>query len=251
MRTEELIAAVSEQSKENEKLEAIRRGLPLGKSFGGEILLSQKRGKPLTVRNTCVTGIWRTTFIRRLLVTLSCLYEKTEACFFVLSPRTEYGELLRLRAADVTVPYVTDGVQLSAALDTLKELLEMRRTGGGYPHIFLVLDGLETLDDDANGDLAVYRNIYDLLMRRTDIDVITGVELARSIFADYPGAFVGVGNCLVSTREDGKADVTYVNDDSSLTLPVSVVYPSEPSVMESIIFLNALPAADVNGENNA
>jgi hypothetical protein len=105
-----------------------------------------------------------------------------------------------------------------------------------------VLDGIETLDGcNKNEDLEEYRAVMDLLARRESVELIAGVELTKSIFSGYPGAFVGVGNCLVSTREEGKADVTYVNDDSSLTLPLPMTYPSEPSVMESIIFLNSVP----------
>ena len=54
-------------------------------------------------------------------------------------------------------------------------------------------------------------------------------------------AFLGVGNCLITVGKDGKADVTYVNEDSSLSLPVEMEYPSEPSVMESVDFLNSIP----------
>ena len=246
MRTEELIAAVSNLS-EGEDFERIRMGLPLGKDVANNIVVSQKREKPLTIRNTCVTGKRRSAFIRRIAVTLSCLYDKNEVCFFVLSPRTEYGELLRLRSADVTVPYIRNKEDLDGAVKTLKELIDMRKEGNGYPRLILILDGLDELPEcNANGDFEEYRDIYDILMRRVDVDVITGAELMRSIFSGYPGAFVGVGNCLVSTREEGKADVTYVNDDSSLTLPIPMTYPSEPSVMESIIFLNSVPSVAPN-----
>ena len=71
--------------------------------------------------------------------------------------------------------------------------------------------------------------------------MICGTDLMRSIFSGFPGAFVGVGNCLVSLREEGKADVTYVNDDASMSLPIPIHYPSAPLVMETIIYLNALP----------
>lgn len=242
MRTEEFITAVSRQAKENETFETLKKGLPLGEDMSGNILLAQKQDKSLTVRNTCVTGVGRTNFIRRLIITLSCLHEKEEACFFVLSPRTEYGELLRLHSVDITVPYVNDKSDLDGAVETLKELIRMRAFGGGYPRLFLVLDGLDELPDcNKNGDLSEYREIFTLLMRKADVEIICGVDLARSIFAGFPGAFLGVGNCLVTTREEGKADLTYVNEDSSLTLPVPMVYPGEPTVMESIIYLNALP----------
>ena len=78
-------------------------------------------------------------------------------------------------------------------------------------------------------------------MSRTDVDVICGMDLGRSIFAGCPGTFLGRGNCLVTAREGGKADVTYVNEDTSLTMPLPITYPSDPTVMESIIYLNSLP----------
>ena len=95
MRTEELIKAVSALSGNNEKFEELQKGLPLGVDASGNILLAQKNEKNLTIRNTCVTGAGKTNFIRRFLITISCLYDREEACFFILSPRVEYGELLR------------------------------------------------------------------------------------------------------------------------------------------------------------
>ena len=96
--------------------------------------------------------------------------------------------------------------------------------------------------ENIRGDLEEYRDVFELLMRKPDVDIICGADLGKSIFSGYPGAFLGIGNCLVTTRESGKADVTYVNEDSSLTLPMPIVYPNDPTVMESIIYLNALPA---------
>ena len=108
--------------------------------------------------------------------------------------------------------------------------------------MFIIVDGLEELSDcNLNNDLGEYRELFDLLMRKPDLELITGVDLARSIFSGYPGAFLGIGNCLVTVREDGKADVTYVNEDASMSLPIPVHYPNEPSVMETVIYLNALP----------
>ena len=119
----------------------------------------------------------------------------------------------------------------------------MRETGVGYPKLFLVLDGLEPLPEcNKDEDLAEYRDIYKLLMRKEGFEIITGVELTKSIFAGYPGAFLGIGNCLITVEEDGKADVTYVSDDSSLSLPISMECPSSPSVGESIVFLNSIAA---------
>ena len=108
--------------------------------------------------------------------------------------------------------------------------------------MFVVLDGLDELEAcNESGDLAEYREIFDILMRKEGVDVICGADLARSIFSGFPGAFLGVGNCLITTREEGKADVTYVGEDSGLSLPLPMTYPSEPSVMESVIFFNSLP----------
>ena len=242
MRAEEFISKVSGMSREDERFEELKNGLPLGLDSTDGVVLAQKRKRPYTLRNTCVTGVGRSNFIRRFLITVSCLYDKAEACFFVISPKTEYGELLRLKSMDVTVPYIRTKSDLDMAVLTIKELLSQREGAVGYPHLFIVLDGLEELEDcNRNTDLEEYRTIFDLFTRREDVDMICGTELMRSIFSGYPGAFVGVGNCLVSLREAGKADVTYVNDDASMSLPIPVHYPTDPSVMETIIYLNALP----------
>ena len=243
MNTQEFMKALFLETEGNEKLEEYKKGLPIGRDENGNILLAQKRDKTLTVRNTCATGAGRTDFIRRLIITLSCLYEKDQACFFVLSPKTEYGDLIRLHSADVTVPYIRNKEDIDKAVETLKELMRMRELGIGHPRLFLVLDGLEELPDaKKNGELEEYRAIYELLMRKNGVELITGVDLGKSIFAGYPGAFLGIGNCLVTTREEGQTDVTYVGDDSSLTLPVPMTYPCEPSVLDSIIFLNQVPS---------
>lgn len=242
MRLDEFITAVSGNAKSDEAFEKMKRGLPLGKDSIDAIVLAQKKQKPLTIRHTCIAGTSRSAFIRRMLITISCLYEKSEACFFILSPHTEYGELLRLRSMDVTAPYIHSKADLALAVETIRELLRQREYGLGYPHLFLVLDGLDELPEaNRNGDLEEYREIFDLFNRREDIDVISGADLSRSIFSGYPGAFLGIGNCLVSLREDGKADVTYVNDDASMSLPTPISYPCEPAVTESVIFLNSLP----------
>lgn len=247
MRSEEFISLLSERSEVSGNFEELRKGLPLGLDMSGEVVLSQKREKPFTVRHTCVTGAGRTAFIRRLLVNTSCLYEKSDACFFVISPKTEYGELLRLRSIDLTVPYIRTKADFTQALGTVKELLHMREQGRGYPRLFLVLDGIEELEDcNRNGDLEEYRAVFETLSRRDDVDIISGAELMKSIFSGYPGAFVGVGNCLVTTREEGKADVTYVGDDVALSMPVPMRYPSEPSIIETIIFLNSIPKTAEN-----
>lgn len=242
MRSEEFISTISALSQGDEKFEEIRYGLPLGLDAAGNLTLAQKTRRPLIARHTCVTGVNTSQFIRRLLVSISCLFEKEEACFFILSPKTEYGELLRLKSMDATVPYIRSKSDLELAVDGVKELLLMRETGSGYPHLFIVLDGFDSLPDcNHGGDLEEYREIFELIRRREDVDIISGVDLTKSIFSGYPGAFVGLGNCLVSLREEGKADVTYVKDDASLSLPIPITYPSAPSIVETVIFLNSLP----------
>ncbi len=242
MRTEEFIQKISGQADDNARFEELRKGIPLGENINGEVVLAQKSAQVYTVRNTCVTGSNKTQFIRRLLISLACLHDAEEACFIILSPHVEYGELLRLSGSDFTIPYIHKKEDLEPIIKTLKELLFMRTSGKGYPHIYLVLDGLETLEEGkTNVDLSEYSSILEMLMHVTDVDVICGMDLGRSIFAGCPGIFLGRGNCLVTAREYGKADVTYVNEDTSLTMPLQITYPSEPSVLESIVYLNSLP----------
>lgn len=242
MRAEEFILALSERAGSEEELRRLQKGVPLGKDEQGNIVFSQTREKPLAIRHTCVTGADRTAFIKRLVVALSCLYERSEINFLVLSPRVEYGELLRLNGLEVTVPYVRSKSDLAEVKRCVCELLELQTREKGCPKLALIFDGLEELDGcNQNGDLEEYRAFFELLARRENIEIISGVELMKSIFSGYPGAFVGVGNCLVTLRGDGKADVTYVGDDSSLSLPTTLVYPNEPTVAETIRFLNSLP----------
>ena len=241
MRSDAFISAVSAQAQSDEEFETLKKNLPIGEDAAGNTLFAQKRERPFTFRHTCVAGGGKSEFIRRLLITASCLYEREEACFFILSPMSEYGELLRLKSMDATVPYIRNKTDLALAVQTLKELLSQRATLRGCPHLFVVLDGLETLPDcNRNGDLEEYREIFDLFTRLSDVDVICGAELMKSIFSGEPGAFVGIGNCLITTREEGKADVTYVKEDGSMSLPTPVRYPYLPSLIETVIQINAL-----------
>ncbi len=243
MRSDEFISSLSEFSVEDEQFETLRRGLPLGIDAAGNIVYAQKNRTPFSSRHTCVTGGGKSQFLRRLLITLGCLYEKGEACFFVLSPNGDYGELLKMKSMDVTLPYLREKADLDLAVVALKELLQIRSCGKGYPRLFVVLDGLESLSGcNRNEDLEEVRELLDLLARREDIEVLTGVELTKSIFGGYPAAFVGVGNCLIATRELGKADVTYVQEDGSMTMPLPITYPSAPSLTETVLFFNALAA---------
>ncbi len=244
MRSEEFISSLTENCKDEEGVKRLRAGVPLGRDMAGNTVLSQKHERPY-FRHTCVTGGRRTAFIKRLLITLSCLYDKTEANFLVLSPRTEYGELLRLSSLDITVPFVRLKSDLEAAKACVKEILDLHAREKGCPRLILVLDGLEDLPDcNKNGDLEEYRDFFELIARKESVEIISGAELMRSIFSGYPGAFVGVGNCLVTTQGDGKADITYVGDDSSLSMPTPIVFPDAPSITETVILLNSLAAKE-------
>ncbi len=241
MRSDEFISKLAPYFGEDETFEKLRKDLPLGVDSVGNILYARREGNSFSTRHTCVTGSGKSHFIRRLLLTCTCLYERTEASHLILSPHSEYGELLRLGAADFTVPYIRTKSDLEEATKTLKELLTMREYGRGYPRLFLVLDGLESLGGcNRNEDLEEDRELIDLLSRRENVDVITGVDLTKSIFSGYPGAFVGVGNCLIATRESGKADVTYVTDEGSLTLPLPLTYPDAPSLTETVVLFNSV-----------
>ncbi len=242
MRSDEFLSILSKYTEKDEDFENMKKNLPLGVDSAENVVYARTKTLAFSCPHVCVTGSGKGAFIRRLLITLSCLYERQEACFFLLSPSEDYGELLRMKAMDLTLPYVRDKADFTSAIETLKELLRIREYGKGYPRLFVVLDGLETLEGcNRNEDLEEYRELFDLLARRENVEVITGVELTKSIFSGYPGAFVGVESCLVATRESGKADITYVQSDGSLTLPMPMRYPDAPSLTETVLFFNSVP----------
>ena len=241
MRTEEFIASLSGVYYNEEDLKKLRASIPLGRDEGGNLVLSQKSDRQHIIRHTCVTGTRRTAFIKRLVITLSCLYNPAEANFLILSPKMEYGELLRLEAIDATVPFVRVKSDLESGVKCIRELVELHIRERGCPRLILVLDGLEDLPDcNKNADFEEYRAIFDIVARQPFVDIITGADLMKSIFSGSPGAFVGIGNCLVTTRESGKADVTYVGEDSSLSLPTRMDYPDSPEIAETVTLLNAM-----------
>lgn len=248
MRLEEFMSLISDISVENEAFLELKNGLPLGVDGDGNILLSQRRERTITTRHTCVVGAGRSEFLQRLLLTLSCIYEKREASFLILSPYKEYDSFLHLDGMDATVPYVLNKSHFEEALKALRAAKEMRERGGaGYPHLFVLLDGVEELQGfNGSGDLEELRAVIELLAHREDVDVLCGVDLVGSIFKGYPGAFVGIGNCLVTAEKDGKAYVTYVEDDASLSLPITVDYPADTSLADGVALLNTL--SKENGE---
>ncbi len=241
MKAEEFIASLSEISRKNVyRFEQFRACVPLGKDDTDGVVVAHREENPGRYHHVCVTGAGRSEYIRRLVTTLACIYDKSEAMFLVLSPRTDYADLLRLKAGDFTVPYIRSFSDYMAALDTIRELLRMRSLNAGSPRLFVVLDGLEELPDvERDSLLEPYKACFEAV-GASGVEIITGVDLLKSIFSGYPGAFVGIGNCLVTPKGEGKADVTYVNVDSSLTLPKEIFYPDSPSPAESIDFFNAL-----------
>ncbi|MBQ8657550.1 MAG: hypothetical protein IJ506_00255 [Clostridia bacterium] len=240
MKTEEFISALSNIKMDDQaRFERLRAGLPLGVDEAGEIVLARTDSKNGRANHLCVTGSQRGEFIKRLLLTLFRLYGKTELSVLLLSPDAAYSDLLTLKIADITAPYVRSQADLDAALLSINELVRMREENGAqkYPRLFVVLDGLEEIVKDENGLLDAYKPFLEKTLG-TGVEVITGVDLLKSIFSGYPGAFVGIGNCLVTADGEGKTDVTFVGEDSSLSLPTSLDYPCEPSVEELVAAWN-------------
>ena len=186
MRTEEFISFLLEKNKDSEGLKRLQQSVPLGFDAVDNVVYSQKRESPFTVSHTCVTGARKTVFLKRLLLTLVSLYDKTEANFLIASPNDEYGEFLRLQGADVTVPYVKDRTDLLKIKDCVREIIQLQSRGQGCPKLILLLDGLDEIDGcNKNGDLEEYREFFELLARRTQVEIISGANLMKSIFSGH------------------------------------------------------------------
>ena len=241
MRTDEFIKRLSEISKENEsEFERLRTGIPIGEDDAQNVALARGETDLARCHHTCVTGSSRTEFIRRVVFTLSCIYDKSEIAFLIVSPNMAYGELLKLKNADVTVPFIRDGKDLALVLETVKTLARARVTQRFSQRLFVVLDGLEDLPDDTKqGTFEIYRPFLEAV-GTSGVEIITGVELRNSIYAGYPGVFVGVGNALITPDADGNADVTFVALDGSMGLPKKITYPSIPTVRECIEYFNGI-----------
>ena len=241
MRTEDFISTISNLSKEDDKFESLRKGVPLGLDEGGNVVYASQYKSLNVLKNLCVTGEYRVEFICRTLITLSCLYDREEANFILISPNQCYAEVLRLNNMDATVPFIRMKSDLELVKKAIQDILIMRMNGAGYPRLIIVLDGLEELPEcNKNKEFLEYREFFNMLMQRWDVEVICGVDLMKSIFSGCPGGFIGIGNCLVTALEQGRADVTYVGNDASLSQPMPITYPDAPSLEESITLLNAL-----------
>jgi len=234
MKTQEFISSLNNiKVDDTERFERLRAALPLGVDEAGEIVVAHAYSKNGRANHLCITGAKREEFINRLLFTLTRIYEKTELCALILSPKPAYARLLSLKNADITVPYVRSLADVSFALESIDGLLKLRAENGAekYPRLLLVLDGLEELQTQEDGLLEIYKPFIEKTYG-TGVGVITGVDLLKSIFGGYPGAFVGIGNCLITADGEGKTDATFVGEDSSLSLPIALDYPSDLSIEE-------------------
>lgn len=233
MKTQEFISSLQNIKMDDpDRFERLRTALPLGVDEAGEIVVAHADSKKGRANHLCITGAKRDEFIKRLLFTLAHLYEKTRLCVLVLSPNPAYAQLLSLKNADITVPYIRSLTDVSRAIESVDELLKLREDEGKkYPRLLLVLDGLEELETQENGLLEIYKPFLEKTYG-TGVGVITGVDLLKSIFGGYPGAFVGIGNCLITADGEGKTDLTFVGEDSSLSLPISLDYPCDLSLDE-------------------
>ena len=240
MKTEEFLTRIKGESRIGpERFEELRARLPLGEYADGEYVLSHSINDVERYHHTCITGAMRAEFISRLVLTLSGLYQKSEAVFFIVSPNLYYGQLMKLATADVIVPFLTSERDIPPILQTVRSLASQRDGKKTRAKTFLILDGLELLEeDDKRAALDCYRPFFEAV-GTSGIEIITGVDLAKTIFAGYPAAFVGIGNCLVAPSVGGEMDITYVKIDGSMTLPKKCTYPSLPTVAECIELRNA------------
>ena len=240
MRTEDFLSRIKDEAaRDAGKFNLLRSCLPLGECSDGEYVLSHREYDSERYHHTCVTGAMRGEFIARLLLTLTGLYTKSEAIFIIVSPNMGYGQFMRLENADVTVPFVTSLRDLPPILESVRQLAQMRMGKKTDSKTFLVLDGLEFLESEERcSALDCYRPFFEAV-GKSGIEIITGVDLSKTIFAGYPAVFVGIGNCLIAPSVGGEMDVTYVDVDGTMSLPKKCSYPSMPSVGDCIEQRNA------------
>ncbi len=240
MKTEEFIERIKGESRVFvEKTDELRASIPLGEYSDGAYALSHRDGADERYRHTCVTGAMRAEFISRILLTLTGLYSNSEAVFIVVSPNMYYGQFMKLKSVDVTIPFITTARDIPPVLEAVRAIAEMRKAKPSKTKTFLVLDGIETvLPEEERFKLDCYRPFFDAATG-SGIEIITGVDLSKSVFAGYPSVFVGIGNCLVAPSVGGEMDVTYVEADGSMSVPKKCEYPSLPTITECIERRNA------------
>ena len=240
MKTEEFLTRIKGESRvDPERFEDLRARLPLGEYADGEYVLAHRENDVERYHHTCITGAMRAEFIARLLLTMAGLYQKSEAVFIIVSPNLYYGQFMKLASADVIVPFLVSERDMPPVLETVRALAKQREGKKTRAKTFLVLDGLELLvEEGKRSSLDCYRPFFEAV-GTSGIEIITGVDLAKTIFAGYPAAFVGLGNCLVAPSVGGEMDITYVGIDGSMTLPKKCSYPALPTVSECIELRNA------------
>lgn len=236
MNAEELFRELASVARDNGfGFEDLRARLPLGVDGENRIVVAGQRERLFT--HACVAGKGRTEFIRRLVLTLAGIYDSNQCSFVIASTKRDYAELLRLNRANVVAPLIDtlDGVWKT--LDFAREQAVLKaKSNGRYGKLFFVLDGLESL---AGGRYDCYLPFFNLA-QSFGVDIITGVDLLGGLFEDRPQDFVGAGNCLITVSNTEKADVVYAQTDGGLSLPVAIRYPNEPSVLESVAFVNSI-----------
>lgn len=198
--------------------------LPLGLDEQGEVVLSHAQNRQDRYFHTCVTGGKRTRFIMDTVCSLAMAYGEGKATFLILSDKSEYVRLLSLKGADITVPYLRSEQDFQTLTALAERTAKDRKENPAYPRFFLVMDGLDGLQFLKKDDsLSIERALLERVAGGAE--VLSGVDFSDSIFSGFPGAFVGVGNSLVSADGRGIADVTFVNADCSLGCPKPIAYP--------------------------
>ena len=249
MKIEEWIEKLSDEARKNVyRFERIRECIPLGLFSGGEIALSHREQRPERYHFTFVTGQDGTEFIRRLAVVLACLYDFSEAQFLLLSPRAEFSPLLKLENADINALYLSSAADFEVAIQGIESLVSMRKTGVGYPKLFVFAEGLEEIEGLCPNDPTdPYIRLKEALGTSV-CELVVSADLKDSRYFTFPGALIGIGNCLISTKEEKKADLTYVSSDSSLCAPREICYPSDGMIEESVRFMDSLGKEEEDDE---
>lgn len=226
MRLEDFITLLSETAVKNSyRFESLRERIPLGVYTGAEIATAHREEKPERYHFLLATGEDRRAFVFAQILCLSCLYDENEVSFLILSPHSEYTALLSLAGVDISVPYMKTKDDFLLALETIGELSRMRANGRAYPKLIVVCDGLEEIDGLYLDDITEPYSACLEKLGAIRSELFAVVDLTKSKFCSFPGAVVGIGNCLISTKADGKADLTHVGMDSSLGAPRQMEYP--------------------------
>ena len=221
MRSQEWIDTLQRLQEEGLSLSQV----PLGWDKEKNPIFSHRKNRPDRYCHTCVTGACRTSFLRDTVCALLEAYGVGGARVLVLSPKREYLQLLSAKGVDVLVPYIGVESQFEKMKAFVLSEVEARKQNARLPRLFIVIDGLESLPFLPKDNAFTYlrKLIADL---SGGAEILTAVNFKGSIFDGFEGAFVGVGNSLISADSLGKADVAYVGDDCQLDFPQAITYPT-------------------------